>query len=240
MRKVEIWHGLEREVGAAGSAAFDRARARQLALRPYRDLSAAVDAARRGRGGGERDAIVGALLAEHHATGRSVWTAAAILAMTPLLLSLARRVESTSRERNDGKSIVVAAFLEAVNQIHSADRITLRLYSETRRRVLRPYRPSVEDHARRSGRDVDQVERGVEAGIEALLDQARFVLRARDLAPSPGEKPAVYVERVQPSRSRHERRRRHELLSNQRAASLADLRAAFRSITGNHPHGEST
>jgi hypothetical protein len=239
MSEIEIWKGLEREVRAERSrVAFERARERREALRPYPDLPAAVAAAARCRCE-QRDAIVAALLAEHRATGASVWSAAAILAMAPVLVFLVRLLKGAPGVRNDEKSIVLAAFLEAVSQIGTPDRISLRLYSETRRRALRHRRASLDEVGRRSPRDVDALERADDVSVEALLDRARFVLRARAVEPEVGERPAAYVERLVPSRSRRQRRHRQELLSNQRIASLADLREALRCITETQHDGET-
>jgi hypothetical protein len=239
MSLMEIWHGLEREVRAEGSGvAFQRARERREALRAYPDLAAAVAAAAQCRCE-QRDGIVAALLAERRATGASVWSAAAILAMAPVLAFLVRVLKGAPGVRNDEQSIVLAAFLEAVNQIGTPDRISLRLYSETRRRVLRRRRASLDASGRRCTRDVDTLERADDLSVESRLDQARFVLLARAVEPEPGERPAAYVERLAPSRTRGQRRHRRELLSNQRIASLSDLREAFRSITATQHDGET-
>jgi hypothetical protein len=231
MGQMEIWHGLEREVRAErSSVAFEQARGRHEALRGYPDLRAAAAAAA-GCRCEQRDRILVALVAEYRATRRSVWSAAAILAMGPLLLRLVRDLKNAPGERNDAKSIVLAAFLEAVNTVLPADRIALRLFSETRRRALRPVRASLEDFARRAARDVDAIAPHETLCVEDGLDRAHFALRARSVAPEPGEKLAAYVERLMPSLSHDARCRRRELLSNQRTASLADMREAFRSIT---------
>jgi hypothetical protein len=235
MRQSDIWHGLEREVRAKGSRlAFDQARARHAALRAYPDLASAVNAAMRSLRDDERDAIVVALLAEYRETRGGPWSAAAILAMTPLLLSLVRRARRSPCERSDAKSNVLAAFLQAANQIATADRIALRLYSETRRRVLRPRRVNIEDFGRRSTVNVDHLWRAGD-DMDSLLDAARLVLLARALVPARGETLAAYAERLLPSRCPRERRRRREALKNQRAATLADLRSAFQSITDTQP-----
>jgi hypothetical protein len=239
MGQMDIWHGLESEVRAVGGrVAFEQARERHEALRDYPDLRTAAAAAARCRCE-QRDAVVVALVAEHRATRDRMWSAAAALAMAPLLSSLVRALKNARGERNDEKSIVLLAFLEAVNQIGPADRITLRLYSETRRRALHARRASVEDFCQRSSRDVDAVMRADDVCLESRLDRVRFVLRARDIAPEPGERPATYVERIAPSPSRRERRCRRELLRNQRTASLADMREAFRCIATPNPGGEN-
>jgi hypothetical protein len=236
MHPTEIWRGLEREVRAIAScAAFELARERHEALRPYADLSTAAAAAQ-GRCE-QRDAIVAALVAEHHATGASPWSAAVILAMAPLLRSVARVLRDMSVDAVDAEPSVLMAFLEAVSQITTSDRIALRLYSETRRRVLRSRRATLEDVCRVS-LDVDAVAHGG-ASIEGRLDEARFVLRARVLAPEPGETPVAYLERLAPSPSQRERRGRHALLKSHRTASLAALREAFRSIPATQPDGDT-
>lgn len=234
MSQSDIWHGLEREVRADGSrVAFERARARQPALRPYATLLEAVQSAARQRGTDEREDILAAILGEYRSSGgASVWSAAALLAMAPTLASLVRAV-SARRERNDAKSIVLTAFLEAVNQLARDRRVAFRLYCETRRRVLQAPRPSLEDQWRPSAQDVGCVSEGEPLSMEAALDRVRFVRRAGSLAPAAGEKPVEYLERVQPSRSRRERQGRRRRLSNQRAATLADLREALRSIVRN-------
>jgi hypothetical protein len=181
---------------------------------------------------------VSAILTEYRASRRSVWAAAAILAMAPLLRSLAR-VRRTASDERDEESIVVSAFLEAVNLIATSDRIALRLYSETRRRVLHPRRAWIEDVCQRSGRDVDAIAGTNANAIEPLIDRARFVVRARASSPQPGESLAAYVERLMPSLTGRERSGRRAQLSNQRHASLADLREAFRSITATQPQGET-
>jgi hypothetical protein len=237
MSQTAIWHGLEREVRAEGSrVAFERARERQPALRSYGTLLEAVQAAARQRGTDEREAILAALLEEYRVSGgASVWSAAALLAMAPVLASLMRTLNARGEE-NDAKSIVLTAFLEAVNQIASERRVAFRLYSETRRRVLHPPLPSVEDQWRPSGRDVGGLVRGESLSMEALVDGVRFARRAGALVPAAGEKPAAYLERVQPSSSRRERQGRRQTLSNKRAATLADLREALRS-TSSEPGG---
>ena len=237
MSQSEIWHGLEREVRADGSrVAFEQARERQPALRPYATLLEAVQSAARQRGTDEREAILAAILGEYRASGgASVWSAAALLAMAPTLVSLVRALDPRG-ERNDAKSIVLTAFLEAVNQLARNRRVAFRLYCETRRRVLHTPRPSMEDQWRCSGQDVGRVSEDEPLSMEAALDRVRFVRRADFLAPAAGEKPAEYLERVQPSRSRRERLGRRRTLSNKRAATLADLREALRSIVRN-PEG---
>lgn len=240
MGQIQIWRGLGREVRAAGSRlAFERARQRHAALHPYPDLAAAVAgaAARRRE---QRDGIVAALVHEYRESRESVWSAAAILAMAPLLASLERVLKNARPERNDAKSIVLAAFLEALNRVSTKDRAALRLYSETRRRVLRARRTSLEDRGRRSSKDVDAMcSRAEELSIEAQLDRARFVRHAATMAPKPGERPAAYVERLAPSTTRRGSQRRSARLGHQRSASLADLREAFRSICQPQPDGET-
>jgi hypothetical protein len=237
MGQVDIWRGLEREIYAEGGrAAFEQACQRHEALRHYPDLATAVGVAAACRCE-ERDAIVGAFVAEHRASRAAFWAAAAILATAPLLASLMRALKRARRERNDEKSIVLAAFLEAVNHVGTAGRITLRLYSETRRRVLRPRRRSVEDRGHRSSKDVAELESG-EDGLDLQLDQIRVVRRADAMAPEPGERPAAYIERLAPSDTGSEAQRRRAVLRNQRSASLAELREAFRSIAQPQHDGE--
>jgi hypothetical protein len=231
MSQSEIWRGLEREVRAdRSSVAFERARERQPALRPYATLLDAVQSAARQRGTDEREALLAAILDEYRASGgASVWSAAALLAMAPALASLMRSLGARGG-RNDAKSIVLTAFLEAVKQIATERRVAFRLYCETRRRVLHTPRPSVEEHWRPSRQDVCRISEGDALSMEALVDRVRFVRRADALAPTKGEKPAEYVERLQPSRTRRECLGRRQSLSNKRAATLADLRAALRSL----------
>jgi hypothetical protein len=231
MGQTQIWRGLEREVRAHGSlVAFTRARERHEVLRAYPDLPAAVAAGVRCRCE-QRDAIVAAFLAEYRATRAGVWSAAAILAMSPVVLFLVRVLKGATGDRNDEASIVLTAFLEAANTIRTADRISLRLYSETRRRALRFRRVSLKGGARRSHVEVEDLGAADDAEIESRIDMARFIWRARAVAPEYFERPAAYIERLLPSSSRRERLSRRALLSNQRSASLADLREAFRNAT---------
>jgi hypothetical protein len=239
MGQTDIWRGLEHEVRAyRSSVAFEQARERHEALRSYPDLRTATVAVAACRCE-QRDAVVAAFLAEQRRTGARMWNAAAILAMAPLLASLTRFLSCGRSERTDDSAIVIAAFLEATKVVGRADRLVLRLYSETRRRVFRARRASLEHVARRAALDVDTLGRAEETCMEPLIDRARFVLRARTFGPEPGETLAAYVERLMPSLTRRERSGRRAQLSNQRRASLADLREAFRSITATQPEGES-
>jgi hypothetical protein len=232
MYQTDIWHGLLEEVRAPRAhATFGLARERQPALRSYATLLEAVQAAARQRGTDEREAIVAAIVSEYRTSegAATTWSAAALLAMAPVLASLARALK-TRAERNDAKSIVLTAFLEAVNQIAPDRRVAFRLYCETRRRVLQAPRPSVEDQWRPSRQDVGHVATEESLGVEALVDGVRFARSASSVAPTMGETLVAYVERVQPSHSRRERLGRLRALNNKRVATLADLRVALRSF----------
>ncbi|MGH7295370.1 MAG: hypothetical protein ACRELB_10575, partial [Polyangiaceae bacterium] len=137
-------------------------------------------------------------------------------------------------DRNDAKSIVLAAFLEAMNQIGPSDRMTFRLYSETRRRALRSRRQVIDAGWRRCTIDVAALSTG-EVSVDVRVDEARILLLADALPPEPGESPAAYLERLAPSLSVREERRRRARLRSHRIASFAELREAFRRIT-RHPH----
>jgi len=207
-------------------------------LRSYPDLATAASAAAACRCK-QRDALIAAFLSEHRQTGARVWSAAAMFAMAPLLTSLIRFVRCGRSAREDDAPVVLAAFLEATRVVGPAERLVLRLYSETRRRVFHSRRVSLDDVGRRAAHDVDALEHEDCTGIEVRLDRARFVLRAVAIAPSADERPAAYAERVRPSGSRAERRRRRALFTHQRTASLADLREALRCITATQSDGEN-
>ena len=137
-------------------ALFDRAQSRHPALRPFTNPLDAARTAASTRDQTQRDTIVAALTHEYRSTQRSLWSAAAIVSMAPVLGSLARAIR-TRAERNEAESLVVLAFLEAVNRITTEHRMAFRLYSETRRSVLRTQRFRLATDIRVHHTDVDRI-----------------------------------------------------------------------------------
>jgi len=210
--------------------AFEEAQSRREALRPFVTLADAARAAARTRNQVRRDGIVAALVAEYRATPSALWSTALLAAMAPALASIARGLE-LRLEKKDARSTVQLAFLEGVKRIATEDRIAFRLYSETRRRVLRHRRTRIEDAATPCSVDVAKLAHKTPLCIEALLDVVRFARRARTFPPAAGERPTEYVERIDPSRTRPERLTRLGLLRTQRAATLAALHYRLRTLS---------
>jgi hypothetical protein len=208
-------------------AAFERARERHPVLAAFPTLIHATSAAARTRVQDLRDGVVGAIVAEYQATRSPVWSAAAILAMAPCLASIVRAV-SRNGERNDARSSVVLAFLEAMSRTRAARRIAFRLYCETSRRVRRARRVQDEE-ARRTVYDVERLTWGTD--VDGSIDLARLARTIRDLPPAPDEGPAAYLDRVWPLRSRVARTERRHRLRHWRRAAITKLHARLHALS---------
>ncbi len=217
MGYAALWLGLERQIDTPTAAAlFDGARSRHQALARCESLHALV----RSR---VADAVLGALVAEYARSGHPAWAAAVALAMKGMLISLARKIERGGAE-SDSTSMVLLALLEVAARTRAPRRrLGLRLYSETRRRVVRAAIAECRRRASRTGDDVDAiVPDGASREFETVLDQARFVRSLVLRAPRPDESVAHYIARM--------RRRPRDLspeLAHHRRQQLDELRDAL-------------
>ena len=136
MCHATLWAGLERQIHTPTAAAlFQSTQTRHRALAGYESLHAAVHA-RRASSEAAGDAVLTALLVEYAHSRHPVWAAALALSMRGALGALAQKIERSAE--SDSTSIVLLAFLEVAARFHTTHRrLGLRLYSETRRRVVR-------------------------------------------------------------------------------------------------------
>jgi hypothetical protein len=217
MGYAALWRGLERQIDTPAAAAlFHGARARHQALARCESLHAVV----RSR---VADAVLGALVAEYARSRHSAWAAAVALAMKGMLIPLARKIERGGTE-SDSTSMVLLALLEVAARPGAPKRrLALRLYSETRRRVVRA---AIAECRRRASRTTDDVDAIVPDGgsrdVETVFDRARFVRTLAARPPRPDESVARYIARL--------RRRPRDLspeLAHHRRQQLDDLRDAL-------------
>jgi len=214
-------------------AAYASAQARQPALQPYATiLQAAQAAADATRDEGERDGIVGAIVAEHQAAPAALWSAAAVVAMAPALGSILKEIR-TRGGRKDAPYSLLDAFYESVQGIALGPRIAFRLYSETRRQAFRAARLRPGDAA--SASSVALVALGYGVDPELWVDATRFFERARTTPPRPEETPFDYLERIWPSRTLEQRLERQERLQSFRTTTLAALGRALRAFSPTNP-----
>jgi hypothetical protein len=217
MGYAALWLGLERQIGTPAAAAlFDGARVRHEALARCESLRAAV-------GTRAAEAVLAALVDEYARSRHPAWAAAVALSMRGMLIPLARRIERGGAE-SDSTSMVLLALLEVAARTRAPKRrLCLRLYSETRRRVVRAAIAECRRRASRTGDDVDAIvpDDGPRE-FETVLDQARFARSLALRAPRAEESVAHYIARV--------RRRPRELspeLAHHRRQQLDDLRDAL-------------
>jgi hypothetical protein len=169
------------------------------------------------------DSVLAALVIEYSRTRHPAWAAAVATAMRPMLRALARKMERAGAD-SDSTSMVLLALLEVAGRTRAPKRrLRLRLYSETRRRVVRAALSECRRHAALTADDVDDVVApGPPRDAETVLDQMRFARSIARRAPRPDESVAHYVARL--------RRRPRELppeLAHQRRPHLDELRDAL-------------
>ncbi len=211
-----LWLGLERQIDTdSAQALFHAARLRHVALRVCESLSAAARS--------RSDSILAALVAEYARTRHPAWAAAVATSMRPLLRTLARKVERAGAD-SDSTSMVLLALLEAAGRTRDPKRhLRLRLYAQTRRRVVRRAVSECRRHAALSADDVDEVVApGATRDAETFVDHVRFARSMARQEPRPDESVARYVARL--------RRRRGELtpeLAHHRRRHLDELRDAL-------------
>ncbi|HEY3821798.1 MAG TPA: hypothetical protein VGL81_31750 [Polyangiaceae bacterium] len=228
MSHATLWAGLERQIHApAATALFQSTRTRHRALGGYESLHAAVDA-RRASSEAEGDAVLTVLLVEYARSRHPVWAAALAVSMRGALGALAQKIERGAE--SDSTSIVLLAFLEVAARFHTSHRrLGLRLYSETRRRVVRSAVGECRRHAQRSPDDVDSIvpDDPAPREFEIVLDRVRFARSLASKDPLRGESVAEYVARL---RARGRRPRVRELpgdLAHHRRRNLDELRDAL-------------
>jgi hypothetical protein len=228
MCHATLWAGLERQIDAPTAAAlFQSTQTRHRALAGYESLHAAVQA-RRASSEAASDAVLTALLVEYAHSRHPVWAAALALSMRGALGALAKKIESSAE--SDSTSIVLLAFLEVAARFHTShSRLGLRLYSETRRRVVRSAIGECRRHAQRSSDDVDSIvpDDPAPREFEIVLDRVRFARWLASKDPLRGESVAEYIARL---RARGNRRRARELpgeLAHHRRRNLDELRDAL-------------
>jgi hypothetical protein len=226
-----VWQGLERQIlSPAARALFNDARSRHAALGAYESLAAAV-AVRRNGDDVAADAVLSALIAEHAKRRHPVWAAALAVAMRGPLEALARKIAWCAE--SDATSIVLLAFLEvaAHDRTETAQRrLGLRIYSETRRRIMRLLARERRHGTERADDDIDSVvPHQVESfDIETAMDQRSIARSLAAQAPMRSESVAQYVARV-----RTPGKRTRELepeLAHQRRPVLDQVRDAFARI----------
>jgi hypothetical protein len=211
-----LWLGLERQIDTdAARGLFHAARPRHVALHGCESLKAASLA--------RSDGVLAALVTEYARTRHPAWAAAVATAMRPMLITLARRIDRAGAD-SDSTSMVLLALLEVSARTRAPKRrLRLRLYSETRRRVVRSAIAECRRHAPLTTDDVDEIDPdGAEGEVETVLDRARFVRSIAVKAPRPDESVARYVARL--------RRRPRELapeLAHHRRRHLDELRDAL-------------
>lgn len=217
MGYAALWLGLERQIDSRAAAAlFDGARARHETLAGFESLRTAI-------GSRTADSVLEVLVTEYSLTRHPAWAAAVALSMKGMLIPLARKIERGGAE-GDSTSMVLLALLEAASRVASPKRrLSLRLYSETRRRVVRATVAECRRRAACSSDDVDAIVPGAAPGdVETLFDQAGFIRSLAQRPPRPGESVAQYIARV--------RRRPRDLcpeLAHHRRRQLDELRDAF-------------
>jgi len=213
-----LWLGLERQIATqAATTLFVEARARHSALARCESLRAVVQTR------AQADAVLAALVTEYARTRHPAWAAAVALSMKGMLIPLARKLERCGAD-SDSTSMVLLALLEVAARTHTAKRrLGLRLYSETRRRVVRAAIAECRRGAVHSSDDVDCVVAGAgPRDVESVLDEVRFVRSVVARSPGRGESVAAYVARM--------RRRPRQLpreLAHYRRQHLDELRDAL-------------
>ncbi len=228
MCHATLWAGLERQIHApTATALFQSTQTRHRALAGYASLHAAVHA-RRASSEAAGDAVLTTLLVEYTHSRHPVWAAALALSMRGALGALAQKIESSAE--SDSTSIVLLAFLEVAARFHTTHRrLGLRLYSETRRRVVRSVIGECRRHAQRSPDDVDSIvpDDPAPREFETVLDGVRFARSLASKDPLRGESVAEYIARL---RARGRRPRVRELpgeLAHHRRRNLDELRDAL-------------
>ena len=121
---------------------YDAAREREPALAAHAGVLSvlAVLGDETDRRYGEREALTRALVREHQRAAESFWSAALILAYTPMLFRLRGRICGDAFGRDDLDQMVVMAFLEAVAAFPLAarpTRVAMYLRQDTQRAVFR-------------------------------------------------------------------------------------------------------
>jgi len=177
-----LWLGLERQIGTdTAQRLFHAARPRHVALQVCESLRAATLS--------RSDSVLAALVIEYARTRHPAWAAAVATAMRPMLRALARKMERAGAD-SDSTSMVLLALLEVAGRTRAPKRrLRLRLYSETRRRVVRASLSECRRHAALTADDVDDVVApGPPRDAETVLDQMRFARSIARRAPRPGSR----------------------------------------------------
>jgi hypothetical protein len=224
MGYAPLWRGLEREIRTAAAAAlFDAMRARHAVLAPCDSLDAAVRAC------AGSDIVLDVLVGEYASSRHRVLAAAIALAIKGPLVALASQLERRGAE-SDSTSMVLLALLQVAARTRTSSRLLrLRLYSETRRRVVRAVIAECRQKAQQDPNDVDTIvpHNGALRDVEDLIDQVQFARSLAESAPHEGESVAEYIARL---RARGRRPRTTEVpreFAHQRRPQLDALRDAL-------------
>ena len=227
MSQMNIWRGLEGEVRAAGNVRlFDQAKVRRSALANYatkEDVLKAITP-RSSISPSERESIVRAVVAEHQAEPRSLWTALLALGFRPMIERFSRRLGDMTPP--EAEQTVLVAFVETVSTFAPGSCAILALYWATRRSIFRPLARSRRVAAEEIVFDEENFCPTFVSG-EALMDMARFVRRVAATDPKKSENPSTYVARVARITKWEERVQLGRDLRFARCGDLAELRARF-------------
>jgi hypothetical protein len=224
MGRTALWAGFDRQIRSpAAVEAFRAARTRRPALAPYDSLAEVVGCE---RDCATDDALLSAFVAEHRSTSNPVWLAALTARMKGPLRMLVRRIESVE---GDPASVVLLAFLEVATRSRVKRRLGFRLYSETRRRVLRGVARQWKHAVGHSSFDIDAIITGPGARneVECVVDMVRLARALASNARRPDESPAHYVARLRGPRRDRTCKDVSSSLAHQRRQGLDDLRNAL-------------
>ncbi len=228
MSQIEIWHGLEREVRAAGNVCvFNQAKATSAALANY----AAVENVMRALRGqtrtsmDERQLLIDAILRQQQAAPHALWTAMLALTFRPMLARLARKLTDVAPEEREQTALF--AFIETLAKVTPGKGSTVfSLYWAVRRRVIRPLR-----RARlKAAQTIVFAEEKfcpTSPSMEVLIDEGRFARLMAASPPKPRETTGTYVARITGTRNYEKRERLRRALSYSRVGDLTDIREHF-------------
>jgi hypothetical protein len=224
MSQIEIWHGLEREVRAAGNVClFNQAKVTSAALANYattENVMAALHGPTRASID-ERQLLIEAILGQHQAVPRALWTAMLALTFRPMLSNIARKLSDVAH--GDREPTAVFAFIETIAELTPGKGTIFRLYWATRRRVIRPLRRA-RLKAQRTIAFVEEDFCPTSQSMEALIDGARFARQVAAAEPREGESARAYVTRVGDINRLEDKWQIRAALRHKRTSDLISLR----------------
>jgi hypothetical protein len=251
---------LRRDVLSAPRRIFDEARARHAALAAYADVASVLRALAEDdeHTYPAREALTRALVAEHHASGSSLWASVLLVAYFPMLSRLRYRLVSDAVPRDELDQVVVTAFLSAVSELpehERIDRIAMRLRQRTERQVFACLRKErgegstlLDDEELAMACHEARSENHPDHSDDELFDLSLLLDRAAKEGVAPAgldvvaatvlkrEQLREYVERVGPS-DEAERERTYQRMKRQRSRAMKRLRELLDTSPAPPPSG---